>query len=134
MDSSAVMAVLLQESQAAKVNEVVFGLNEVCMGAPTRLELAIVATNRLGLDGLRDLDRWMDEARMDVVEFTQHHQEIAFEAFYRFGKGRHRAGLNFGDCMSYAVAAHLGAPLLFVGEDFVHTDLRSALPSTGSGS
>lgn len=134
VDSSAVMAVLLGEPAAAAVNEVSFGDDEFCMAATTRLELHIVVTRRIGVGGIAELETWLRAAAIAEVAFTSRHREIAAEAFYRYGKGRHRAGLNFGDCMSYAVAADLDAPLLYVGDDFTQTDVRSALAGpTGSG-
>ncbi len=73
--------------------------------------------------------RLLREARIDIAAVTPQQAEIAIEAFRRFGRGRHRAGLNIGDCFSYALAKATDQPLLFKGDDFVHTDVRPALTS-----
>lgn len=128
------MAVLLGEPAAPAVNDVSFGDDELGMAATTRLELHIVVTRRLGVGGIAELETWLREAAIAEVAFTSRHRLIAAEAFDRYGKGRHRAALNYGDCMTYAVAAELDVPLLFVGDDFVHTDIRSALADPAGAS
>jgi ribonuclease VapC len=77
--------------------------------------------------GRRDLERLLDIVRIEVVSVTPQHAQIAIEAFRRFGRGRHRAALNIGDCFSYALAKASDLPLLFKGDDFIHTDIRPAL-------
>lgn len=78
---------------------------------------------RLGVAGKTLLARFLDEAGADVVPLTSDHWPIAVDAFLRYGKGRHRAALNFGDCLTYAVARHAGLALLSLGNDFQQTDL-----------
>jgi ribonuclease VapC len=78
--------------------------------------------------GRADLERLLSELAVEIVALAPQHAEIAIEAFRRFGRGRHRAGLNIGDCFSYALAKATDLPLLFKGDDFIHTDIRPALP------
>jgi ribonuclease VapC len=78
----------------------------------------------MGRDPRPQLSRFLREMEVEVIPFTAEHYEVAVDAFERFGKGRHPAALNFGDCLTYAVARLSGLPLLFTGEDFARTDLR----------
>ncbi len=103
------------------------GAGSLAIGAPTLLEYYMVAAGRLGQDGRNRAERLIVGLDLRVVDWTQTHAKIAADAFVRFGKGRHLAALNFGDCMAYATAKSLDAPLLFKGEDFARTDIRSAL-------
>jgi len=93
------------------------------VGPPTLLEAAMVLSSRLKHDPVKVLQRFLREGEVEVVPFTQQHYEAAVEAFVRYGKGKHPAALNFGDCMAYAVARVAGMPLLYVGQDFSKTDL-----------
>jgi len=85
---------------------------------------------RFGSQGQRNLDLFLATAAIDVVPFDRQQAELARAAFQRFGKGRHPAGLNLGDCYAYALAQTLGALLLFKGNDFSHTDVRMAYPAS----
>jgi len=123
VDSSAVAAVLFGEDGAEDLVRLLLS-DDTVMSAPTRLEIGMVIEARTGAEGVRKLDSLLRTAGIDVVEFSSMQALVALDAFHRFGKGRHRAGLNFGDCISYAIAKSLGVPLLFVGDDFVHTDIR----------
>jgi len=123
VDSSAVAAVLFGEDGAEDLVRLLLS-DDTVMSAPTRLEIGMVIEARTGAEGVRMLDSLLRTAGIDVVEFSSMQALVALDAFHRFGKGRHRAGLNFGDCISYAIAKSLGVPLLFVGDDFVHTDIR----------
>ena len=87
----------------------------------------MVAEVRQGEAGCRDLDQLAMATGLDVVSFEATHIEAARDAFRRYGKGRHRASLNFGDCCAYALAKTLDAPLLFKGNDFAHTDIKRAI-------
>ena len=87
----------------------------------------MLAEGRNGERGCRDLDELVETLGLKVVEFGERHIEAARDGFRRFGKGRHRAGLNFGDCCAYALAKTLDVPLLFKGDDFPLTDIRRAL-------
>jgi ribonuclease VapC len=86
----------------------------------------MVVESRAGAHAAAALDRWLESAPIEVVVVTRHHMTIARKGFRRFGKGRHPAGLNFGDCFSYALAGASREPLLFKGNNFYKTDLAVA--------
>jgi ribonuclease VapC len=90
------------------------------------VESSLVLSSRLGRADKTLLARFLQEADVEVVAFTAEHWTVAADAYLAYGQGRHRAGLNFGDCMAYAVAKLAGAPLLFLGDDFPATDLELA--------
>src|SRR5581483_4641869 len=94
------------------------------VGGPTLAETGIVLTARLGPSGRTLLARFVQETGLVVVPFGDEHWAAAIDAFLRFGKGRHPAALNFGDCLTYAVARLAGEPLLCLGDDFAKTDLQ----------
>ncbi|MCY7272069.1 MAG: type II toxin-antitoxin system VapC family toxin [Sphingomonas bacterium] len=94
------------------------------MAAPTKFELFMVATGRRSDQGQKAADLLVVEYRIEIIDWTDALADLAIEAFRRFGKGRHKAALNFGDCMAYALAKSLDAPLLYKGNDFTLTDLR----------
>ena len=126
LDTSAVVAILLAEddhaSLLARLNEA-----EVCgVGAPTHVECHAVLLARLGFDPTGLLSRFLAEFAVVTIPFTDDHQREASSAYRRFGRGRHPAALNFGDCLSYATARVARRPLLCKGEDFTRTDLPLA--------
>lgn len=86
----------------------------------------MVLVSRGDTTGVRALLRFLDDYRVTLLDFNERHVEAAVRAFVRYGKGRHPARLNYGDCMAYAIAKLAGAPLLFVGDDFVATDIEAA--------
>jgi ribonuclease VapC len=90
------------------------------------VETGIVLVARVGVPGKTLLARFVQEADLAVIPFTLDHWPVAIDAFVRFGKGRHRAALNFGDCLTYAVARLADEPLLCLGNDFAQTDLPLA--------
>jgi ribonuclease VapC len=96
------------------------------VSAGNALEAGIVIEARLGEVGGRDLDLYLHKLDIEVVAFTPRQVNLARKAYRRFGKGRHPAGLNFGDCMAYALARDTGEPLLFKGNDFTRTDVIAA--------
>ena len=125
VDSSALVAIVLREpGWEALVDKLSAG--PAGTGAPTLAEAGVVLTAKLGPRGRSLLARVVQEARIAVVPFTDEHWPIAIDAYARFGKGRHAAALNFGDCLTYAVASLASQPLLYVGEDFAKTDLPRA--------
>lgn len=126
IDTSAVVAMLTDEPEAARFETAVAADPVRLMSAASYLEAAIVIETRFGEPGGRELDLWLHRAAVDVVAVAADHAEAARVAYRRFGRGRHRAGLNFGDCFSYALAKISGEPLLFKGDDFAHTDIRAA--------
>ena len=123
VDSSAVIAILLGEVEAERLARALLSDGAPIMSAFSGLETAIVIEARKGPAGGREWELLAFKAGIKPIPFTQAQQTLALEAWRRFGKGRHRAGLNIGDCCSYALAAHTGQPLLCKGEDFSHTDL-----------
>jgi ribonuclease VapC len=127
VDTSALAAILLGEADASAFAAAIEGATIRLMSAVTRVELSFVIEGKKGEAGRADLDRFLERADIEIVSVTPQHATLAVEAFRRFGKGRHRAGLNIGDCFSYALAVATGHPLLFKGDDFIHTDVRAAL-------
>jgi ribonuclease VapC len=97
------------------------------MGAPTLLETGMVAVGKFGLPGRGLVSQFLEDWEVEVVSFDHQHCRVGAEAFTRYGKGRHPAGLNYGDCMTYATARLAEMPLLFVGDDFRMTDIIPAL-------
>jgi ribonuclease VapC len=126
IDSSALIAVVRGEAESYHFRRLIGLAVTRAVGAPAAVEASIVMLSKFGEAGLADLRALMTQARIEVVPLTEAHVPIALDAFRRFGKGRHRAGLNFGDCFSYALARATGEPLLFKGDDFRHTDIESA--------
>lgn len=125
VDTSAVVAVVLGEDEAESMLAHI-QQNPSIMSAATLLEASIVVEARQGPDATRDLQLLVDAA-IEITPFDLDHTRVAFEAWQRFGKGRHRAGLNLGDCFAYATASLAGVPLLFKGSDFTQTDIASVL-------
>jgi ribonuclease VapC len=123
IDTSAVMAVLKREPDAQAIAEVMAQAEVRLMSAATLVEAGLVALSDRGAVGSDDLDRFLLDAGIDIVPVTEAHARLAREGFARFGKGRHPARLNFGDCFSYALAKASGHPLLFKGNDFSQTDV-----------
>jgi len=133
IDTSAIVAILFDEPDHRRFDEAIESASTRLVSAVTRVELSFVIEGRKGEAGRIRLDRFFAMTRPDIISVTPQHAEIAIEAFRRFGKGRHRAGLNIGDCFSYALAVASDHPLLFKGDGFIHTDIRLALPpATGS--
>lgn len=125
VDSSAVVAIVLREPGHEMLLDKLAG-SGAGIGTPTLAELGLVLSARLGRDARPVIDGLLDRLGLDVVPFGDAHWRVAVGAFVRYGRGRHRAGLNFGDCLTYAVASLADEPLLFVGDDFAHTDLTAA--------
>lgn len=125
VDTSAVVAIVLGENDAESMLAVIQQHPSI-MSAASLLESTIVVEARQGADATRDLHLLVDSA-IEITPFDSDHARVAFEAWNRFGKGRHRASLNLGDCFSYATAVMAGVPLLFKGSDFNQTDVRAAL-------
>jgi len=125
VDASALVAIVLREPGWEALVDAL-AASPSGAGAPTLAEAGLVLTAKLGPRGRSLLARLVQEARIAVVPFTDEHWPIAIQAYARFGKGRHPAGLNFGDCLTYAVASLAGQPLLYVGEDSARTDLPRA--------
>jgi ribonuclease VapC len=127
VDSSALVAIVLGDPDAESLLD-----RLTSWGGPARVsavglvESAIVVEARQGPDATRDLELLLSGAGAEIVPVTEEHATLAIGAWRRFGKGRHPAGLNLGDCFAYAAARAFGEPLLFKGDDFAQTDLPMA--------
>jgi len=127
VDSSAIVAILFDEPDALAFATAIGTADAVVMAAPTLVETSLVAEGR-AREGMRDrLDALLAKAEAEIVPFTAEHAALARDAWRRFGKGRHPAGLNLGDCFSYALAKARNEPLLFKGDDFARTDVKAAI-------
>lgn len=124
IDSSVLVALIQNEPAAEQIATVLASCSAPVIGAPTLAETLIVLTARQGPVARTVFDRLAIEINLCVAEFGAEHAYAAQQAYLRFGRGRHPAGLNYGDCMSYAVAAVARDPLLAVGNDFPLTDLE----------
>lgn len=127
IDTSAVLAILLDERDAAAFAKAIEDAGDRRMSAASYLEAALVVDNRGDAVALREFDRFFQRSGIEIEPVTFEQARIARAAYRDFGKGRHRAGLNFGDCLTYALARAFDEPLLYKGRDFSHTDLQSAL-------
>ena len=127
LDSSAIVAIVLKEPGHERLVQAMDRAEVIVAGSPTLVEATMVLTSRLGQDARPVLFAFLRRAEAEVVAFNEQHVDAAASAFLRFGRGRHPAALNFGDCMSYAVAAVSGLPLLFTGGDFARTDIEMAI-------
>ena len=127
VDSSALLALIFREAAADRIEEALVSAEVVAMGAPTFTETAIVLASKLGEDSRALLAVLVDSIDLTILPFTAAHGREAREAFLRFGRGRHPAALNLGDCLTYAVAKLADQPLLYVGDNFRQTDLAGVL-------
>ncbi len=123
IDTSALLAILQDEPERGSFNEEIAAAAVCRTSAATFLEASMVLEARHGAEGVRLLDLLLESAGIEVVAVDFIQARIARQAFANFGKGRHPAGLKFGDCFSYALARQLGEPLLCKGEDFSRTDV-----------
>jgi ribonuclease VapC len=126
IDTSAVLAILQNEPERRAINEAVEAADTRAMSVATLVESSIILELRYGPEGVRDLDLYLAKAQVALVPVDAEQAHLARDAYRKYGKGRHRAGLNFGDCFSYALARSLAEPLLFKGDDFSHTDAVAA--------
>lgn len=123
LDSSVLLHILFREPGYPEVSRSLNEAPRLLVGAPTLVEAAMVLIRREGETQALLLEDLLRRLQVEVVPFTEEHYREALAAFRRFGKGRHPAALNFGDCLSYALAKVSGLPLAYVGEDFAQTDL-----------
>lgn len=126
LDSSAVLAVLFRERGHERIAEAINDADVLAIGAPTLVETGIVAVRAFDLHGRALVSQFLEQKQVTVIPFGEDHWGVAGEAFIRYGKGRHPARLNYGDCMTYATARVADLPLLFVGNDFSQTDIVPA--------
>ena len=123
IDTSAIVAVLADEPERHEINTLIAKAGKRLISAGTYLETTIVIRARFGADGQRNLRQFVSTAGLKIVPFDADQAGIAAEAYDRYGKGRHPAGMNFGDCFAYALSRATGEPLLFKGGDFMKTDV-----------
>ena len=127
LDTSALAAILFGEPEADLYTQLIHGADRCLISAGNFLELTMVVEGQMGPEAGRQCDAFFRRAGIVIEPFTVEQAHLARQAFHDFGKGRHAAGLNFGDCFAYALAKITGEPLLFKGEDFKKTDISSAL-------
>jgi ribonuclease VapC len=127
LDTSALAAIFFGEPDAALYIQLIHEADHCLMSAANFLELSIVIEGQIGPNAGRQCDVFFRRANIIIEPFTVEQAHVARQAFLDFGKGRHAAGLNFGDCFAYALAKITGEPLLFKGEDFKKTDIPFAL-------
>jgi ribonuclease VapC len=126
IDSSALIALLLGKPETADFVAAIAAASTRLVGAPSYLETAIVMLARSGPDAQERVDRLLGELAVQIVPFTHDQAVTAIAAYRQYGKGSgHPAGLNFGDCFTYALAKLAGEPILFKGNDFSQTDLAA---------
>jgi ribonuclease VapC len=127
VDASALAAIFFMEPDAPKLLRALQQTPHAWISAANYLEVAIIIDNRGEPEQMVDLDLFLTGAEVEIVPVTAGQARVARDAYRRFGKGNHPAGLNFGDCFAYALAKERNLPLLFKGDDFARTDLRPAL-------
>jgi len=128
IDTSAIVAIAQNEPEAAAFERLVAGDPVRLIASATLLEAAMVLEARWGEPGGAYLDLWIAKAGVEIVPVEAEHADQARRAWRRYGKGRHPASLNYGDCFSYSLAKLANEPLLFKGNDFSQTDIRAAAP------
>ena len=126
IDSSPIVAILFEEPDASAYISAILNDMTRLMSAATLVEIAMVVMRLLSPDPIAALDALLVRLQVVIVPFDREQAILARDAFRRFGKGRHKAGLNYGDCLSYALAKHTGEALLFKGNDFGQTDVAVA--------
>lgn len=126
IDTSAIIAILFSEDDARIYAEAISRAGSCRLSAATYVETAIVVESQTKNNGSRQLDAFIRQAGISIEAVTEEQAHIARQAFTDFGKGRHPAGLNYGDCFSYALSKAVREPLLFKGKDFAKTDLIAA--------
>ena len=126
IDTSALVAILGDEPERSAFNRAIEAADTRNLSVASFLEASMVIESRHGPDGLRDLDLLIAKAGIELVPVDEDQAYIARAAFRAYGKGRHPAGLNFGDCFAYALAKSSGEALLFKGSDFPLTDITRA--------
>jgi ribonuclease VapC len=126
IDTSALVAILYGEPEARDFVERIHGADVCRISVANHVELSMVVESQLGSNGMRQTEAFLRRAGVVVEPVTIEQGDLARQAFLDFGKGRHKAGLNFGDCFAYALSRATGEPLLFKGDDFARTDIRCA--------
>ena len=127
IDTSAIIAILTAEPETLRLAQVIATDPKRIMSSFSQLEASIVIEARKGESGGRELDLLLHRIKVDIIPLTTEMSQLALEAWRRFGKGRHPAKLNIGDCCAYALAKYSGESLLFKGNDFSQTDINSVI-------
>jgi ribonuclease VapC len=130
LDTSALVAILYREPEAQEFVQAIHDADVCRISVASHVELAMVIESQLGPEGMRQAEALFRRADITIEPVTIEHGALARQAFLDFGKGRHKAGLNFGDCFPYALAKATGEPLLFKGDDFALTDIEPARPAS----
>lgn len=130
IDTSALLAILLDEPERRAFVEAIARDPQRLMSVASFVECSLVLESRFGAEGLRDLDLFIARAQVTLAPVDVDQAYVARQAWRGYGKGRHAAGLNFGDCFAYALSRTLAEPLLFKGRDFALTDVEQAIPAT----
>jgi len=123
IDTSAILAILQNEPERRKFNEAIESAETRSLSTASFVECSMILESRFGPDAVRDLDLFLAKAQITLVSVDADQADLARRAFREYGKGRHPAGLNFGDCFSYALARALDGSLLFKGNDFNKTNI-----------
>jgi len=129
VDTSALLAILQDEPERRAFNEAIEAADSRSVSVATFVETSIVLEARFGAVGVRDLDLFIERAGIELIDVDVEQARTARRAFARYGKGQHKAGLNFGDGFSYALASVRGESLLYKGADFARTDVVAARSS-----
>jgi ribonuclease VapC len=124
IDSSALLAILQDEPERRVFNESIEAADQVLLSTASFVEISLIVEARIGADGVRDLDLFLAKARITLIPVDEEQAHLARQAYRRYGKSRHPAALNFGDCFSYALARAQEDALLFKGNDFARTDIE----------
>ena len=127
IDTSAILAVLLEEPEAAAFTELLVRTTELRMSTATYVEIINVCDRRLGPDAVAKAEQLIERTHIEIVAFTLEQAQWARHARLTYGIGRHPAKLNFGDCFAYALSKATGEPLLYKGDDFARTDIAAAV-------
>jgi len=124
IDTSGLLAILQNEPERRRFNEAIEAAETRSLSTASFLETSMIVESRYGADGVRDLDLLIAKAKVSLVPVDEDQAHLARQGFQKYGKGRHPAGLSYGDCFSYALARSLEQPLLFKGNDFSQTDVE----------
>ena len=126
IDTSAIVAMLRNEPEAARLEQALVAETIRLVPATCVLEARMVLVSRRGEHALAEIDLWLRKIDADIIPVDSELVDLATQAWLTYGKGRHPAGLNFADCLSYALAKRADEPLLFIGKDFSQTDIEAA--------
>jgi ribonuclease VapC len=126
LDTSAIVAILYTEAEHREFTRLIYDADVCRISVGNYIELAMVIENQLRPGGIQQTEAFLRRTGTVIEPVTLEQGQLARQAFLDFGKGRHRAALNFGDCFAYALSKATGEPLLFKGNDFIHTDIQAA--------